>query len=203
MEAKFITFEGPEGSGKSTACKAIVEAFFSKSILSVREPGSTPLGEKVRNILQSEDMPDRSELLLFEAARASIVDGVIVPALESGRSVLCDRFYDSTTAYQGYGRGVLLGDIKFLNRLATNGLDPDLTILFDIDPVIGMQRRGAPTDRIEAAGMDFHHRVRAGYWSMAEAGHPRWTVIDASKTQAEVVEAVISIIESRFGWKRG
>ena len=201
MIGKFVTFEGPEGSGKSTACKTIIEIFGNKGILAVREPGSTPLGEKIRAILQSEKMPDRTELLLFEAARAAVVENTISPALKSGKSVFCDRFYDSTVAYQGYGRGMQFTDIAFLNKFATKGLDPDVTFLFDVDPEVGMARRGKPTDRIEAAGIKFHRKVRNGYLDMAK-GNPRFRIIDASKSADIVAETVAKIIEYEFKWKR-
>lgn len=199
---KFVTFEGPEGSGKSTACKLVIEIFGNNDILPVREPGSTSLGEKIRSILQTEDnMPDSAELLLFEAARAAVVDCTISPALKAGKSVFCDRFYDSTTAYQGYGRGIALSDIEFLNQFAADGLEPDLTFLFDLDPEIGMARRGKPTDRIEAAGMAFHRKVRDGYLDISSR-HSRFRVIDASQPLDVVVETVTKIIESEFMWTR-
>ena len=203
MLGKFVTFEGPEGGGKSSVIREVIGAFSgSVDILGVREPGSTTLGEKIRGILQTEEMPDRSELMLFEAARACIVDTVIKPALDRGTSVACDRFSDSTVAYQGYGRGLPFRDIDSMNRIATTGLTPDLTILLDIDPMVGMARKGKPSDRIESAGMDFHVRVRKGFLEMAEANPGRFRVVDASKPLEEVVEAVVGVLKVNFGWKR-
>jgi dTMP kinase len=190
---RFITFEGPEGAGKSTICAELARIF--DNIVLVREPGATTIGEKIRDMVHHDEMPDRSELLLFEAARACLVDTVIKPALKSGKNVLCDRFYDSTTAYQGYGRGLPIDEIQLLNEIATDGLIPDLTILFDIDPVLGMQRKGKATDRIEAAGSEFHQRVRDGYLKMAEDDKNRFIVIDACKPIDQVLENVKAIVE--------
>ena len=198
----FVTFEGPEGGGKSSVCNAVIEAF-NQDILLIREPGSTSIGEKIRTLLQTEDMPDRAELMLFETARACIVDNVISPALLAGRNVLCDRFYDSTTAYQGYGRGLPLADIAFLNNLATKGLAPDLTIIFDVDPVIGLARNGMsgkPVDRIEMAGNPFHERVRNGYLAMAK-NEKRFKIVDASVSLSDLVSEVCIILESTLAWK--
>ena len=200
MRGSFITLEGPEGAGKSSARQSIISMFPSQDIIIVREPGSTPLGEKIREMVHNDDMPDRSELLLFEAARACIVDAVIVPALKDGKCVVCDRFYDSTTAYQGFGRGIALDDIRQLNSLATEGLDPDLTIMFDIDPKIGMTRKGKATDRIESAGEEFHDRVRNGFLEIAKANPERCTVIDASAPQSVVADTISELLVSKFGW---
>lgn len=200
MRGKFITFEGPEGAGKTSACKMVTEIFPNRRITITREPGSTSFGEKIRSILQTENMPARSELMLFEAARACIVDTVIIPLLEEGVDILCDRFYDSTTSYQGFGRGLPLEQVSYLNQMATNGLTPDLTVVFDIDPLVGMQRKGAPSDRIEAAGPDFHRRVRDGFLQIVKCESGRMVVIDASRPQKEVASMVGDIIKSRFGW---
>jgi dTMP kinase len=159
------------------------------------------LGEKLRVIIQTEDMPDRSELMLFEAARACLVDTVIKPALAKGTHVLCDRFFDSTTAYQGYGRGIPLSDVFALNGMATNGLVPDLTIVLDIDPVLGMARKGKPTDRIEAAGMDFHIRVREAFIEIARMNPDRIARVDASMPLQVVVVEVARLIKERLGWQ--
>lgn len=205
MTGKLVTLEGPEGGGKSTACANIIKAFAATSILLLREPGSTPVGEKIRAILKSNDpadqIPDRAELMLFEAARACIVDQVILPALNAGNSVLCDRFFDSTMAYQGYGRGVDRQIISDMNQVATNGLVPDLTIVFDIPPAVGLTRKGKETDRIEAAGIEFHKRVRDGFLIMANREPSRFRVIDASRPVEEVTAKVCEILKISVGWK--
>jgi len=199
MRGNFITLEGPEGAGKSSICKMLIEAF-SRDILLVREPGSTQLGEKIRKLLQEEDMPDRAELLLFEAARACIVDQVISPSLILGKDILCDRFFDSTTVYQGFGRGLNIKEISMLNSMATNGLSPDLTIILDIDPKLGSDRKGKASDRIEAAGLDFHTRIRDGYLEIAKH-QSRFQVVDASFPLPVVFEQVCSIIKQKFNWQ--
>jgi dTMP kinase len=196
MKGFFITFEGPEGAGKSSVCDGIAKAF--GNVILVREPGATTIGEKIRDMVHHDEMPDRSELLLFEASRACLVDTVIKPALDSGKNVICDRFYDSTTAYQGYGRGLPVDQIHLLNHIATDGLVPDLTILFDIDPELGMKRKGKATDRIEAAGAEFHQRVREGYLKIAESDKNRFIVIDASQSMEKVLERVKNIVREVF-----
>jgi len=205
MQGKLITFDGPEGAGKTTVCSEVIKIFNSQKILMVREPGSTPIGEKIRAILKSEDLsehiPGRAELFLFEAARACIVDQVINPALKAGTHVLCDRFFDSTTAYQGYGRGLSILDIDDLNMIATGDLVPDLTIIFDLPSEVGMVRRNGPTDRIEAAGLDFHRKVRNGFLDIADKEPNRCRVIDASKPLEQVVADVCAILKSKFGWE--
>ena len=200
MRGHFITFEGPEGAGKSSVCKAVIAAF-NEDILLVREPGSTNIGEKIRNILLTENMPPVAELMLFEAARTCIVEKVISPALNSGRHVLCDRFYDSSTAYQGYGRGISPLSVQSLNNIATGGLTPELTILFDIDPEKGMLRKGKATDVIESAGMEFHKRVRHGFLKIAWEQPERFIIVDASMPLDEVIEQVLGIMAIRFGWR--
>ena len=197
---RFVTLEGPEGSGKTSVCREIVGEFSTMKLLVVREPGSTSLGEKIRTLLQTENMPARAELMLFEAARACIVDTVIIPQLTSGGYVLCDRFFDSTTAYQGYGRGFDLDVVRDMNLFATEDLEPDLTIVFDIDPEVGMARKGKATDRIEAAGVDFHKRVREGYLAMAKRDPDRLKIVDASRSLKEVVADVCCILRVTAGW---
>ena len=195
---KFITFEGGEGCGKSTQVKRL-EAFLrgeGYEVLLTREPGGTRLAELVRSLLKDEhdDPPcDRSELLLFLAARAQLVRNVIRPALERGVWVVSDRFSDSTFAYQGYGRGLPLEFLKVANDFACEGLQSDLTILLDVPPEVAcerMRRREAATntaaDRIELAGDAFHARVREGFHSLAAANPERIAVVDASGSPDEV-----------------
>lgn len=198
MRGRFVTFEGGEGCGKSTQVKRLAEHLRSKGVEVVltREPGGTRLAELIRGLLKDEreDPPcDRSELLLFLAARAQLVRNVIVPALDSGKWVLSDRFSDSTFAYQGYGRGLPLDSLRLMNCFACEGLKPDLTLLLDVRPDVAaarMRRREAATntsaDRIELAGDDFHSRLRAGFLALAKAEPDRMKVIDANGSPDEV-----------------
>ena len=182
----FITLEGGEGTGKSTQLRMLAEELDSAgfSVLVLREPGGTEVGEVVRKVLLdpvNDGLDARSELLLYEASRAQLVAKVIGPALASGRVVLCDRFYDSTTAYQGYGRELGLDDVRQLNEFATGGLTPDLTIVLDLDPAEGLTRATyAGTDRLEAEEAEFHVRVRKGFLAIAAEEPERVVVIDAS-----------------------
>jgi len=202
MRGRFITFEGGEGCGKSTQVKRLAAALAARGIrvVETREPGGTPLAEKVRGLLKDElaDPPcDRAELLLFLAARAQLVRSVIRPALDSGAWVLSDRFSDSTVAYQGYGRGLDIGFIAAANGFACDALKPDLTLLLDVEPSVAaarMRKREAATnttaDRIERAGDDFHARLRAGFRTLAAAEPERIARLDANGTPDEVWEQV-------------
>lgn len=198
MRGKFISFEGPEGGGKSTHAAALADALRAegKTVLVTREPGGTRLAELIRGLVREEldDPPvTRAEVLLFLAARAQVVANVIKPALARGEWVLCDRFSDSTFAYQGYGRGIDVQLLKELNEFATEGLVPDLTILLDVPPEVSRARiaerqRATSTsaDRIEAAGEAFHKRLREGFLALAKAEPERFAVIDSSGAPAEV-----------------
>lgn len=199
---KFITFEGGEGCGKSTQAALLKEALEETGleVVVVREPGGTKLGEKIRALLKDEleDPPcDRAELLLFEAARAQLVEETIRPALEKGAWVISDRFSDSTLAYQGYGRGLPLDVLRRANEFAIQGLKPDLTVLLDVPPETAasrMRRResatGTPADRIECAGREFHERLRRGFIELAEAEPERFARVDAGVSEDEVRERV-------------
>lgn len=199
---KFITFEGGEGCGKSTQVAYAKEALEKKGfeVVVVREPGGTGLGEKIRALLKNEleDPPcDRAELLLFEAARAQLVEETIRPALEKGAWVISDRFSDSTLAYQGYGRGLPLDVLRRANEFAIQGLKPDLTVLLDVSPETAasrMRRResatGTSADRIECAGREFHERLRRGFIELAEAEPERFARVDAGGSEDEVRERV-------------
>ena len=199
---KFITFEGGEGCGKSTQVKRLKEALEREGIkvLLTREPGGTWLSEEIRRLIkdQATDAPcDRSELLLFLAARAQLVRNVIRPALEAGTWVVSDRFSDSTLAYQGYGRGLPLDILKDMNDFACEGLKPDLTLLLEVSPETArarLRRREAATntaaDRIELAGDEFHARLRKGFEELAKAEPWRILPIDANGTVDEVWEDV-------------
>ena len=196
----FITFEGPEGGGKSTQIRHLQTALLAQGfdVLLTREPGGTAISQSIRSILLDQSntaMSPRAETLLFNAARAQLVDEIIRPALANGKVVLCDRFADSTTAYQGYGRGQSLDDLQILWRFATGGLSPDLTILFDLDPIQGLQRKQdgdeAEWNRMEAEALAFHQRVHQGFLSMANAEPERWLVIDATKTIEALQEQIL------------
>ena len=199
---RFITFEGGEGCGKSTQVRRLKDALEAEGVevLLTREPGGTPLAEAVRRLIKDppSDAPcDRSELLLFLAARAQLVRSVIRPALAAGKWVVSDRFSDSTLAYQGYGRGLSLAFIESANEFACEGLRPDLTFLLDVAPSVAAERmrgREAATrtaaDRIERAGEAFHARLRQGFVELAKAEPTRILTIDANGTPDEVWEKV-------------
>ena len=199
---RFITFEGGEGCGKSTQVARLRAALERRgvAVMLTREPGGTRLAELIRGLLKDEreDPPcDRSELLLFLAARAQLVRNVIRPALDAGTWVVSDRFSDSTFAYQGYGRGLPLDVLRLANDFACEGLVPDRTILLDVDPETSrarMRRREAATqtsaDRIEQAGDAFHARLRKGFLEMAAREPARIVTIDASGTPDEVEERI-------------
>jgi dTMP kinase len=196
---RFITFEGPEGSGKSTHIRRLARRLRAegREVLITREPGGTPTGEAIRGILQhdraGEPIAPVAELLMFEASRAQLVQRVIAPALRKGAWVLCDRFADSTTAYQGYGRAFDLATIHVVNALAIQGCVPDLTILLDLPVGEGFQRlagrnstRNAEHDRFERESRRFHERVRAGYLKLARRWPARFRVIDSGRAQPDV-----------------
>lgn len=195
MNGKLITFEGSEGSGKSTQIR-LARAYLKKkgrAVLFVREPGSAKISERIRGILldvKSAGMSGECETLLYMAARAQLAAEVIAPALKEGTIVLCDRFLDSTVAYQGYGSGIRIGEIKHIGEFATRGIKPDLTFLFDLDAREGLTRINRPKDRIEKRDMDYHRRVRKGYLEIAGREPDRVKVIDAAKNKAEIQAAV-------------
>ena len=207
MRGKFITFEGPEGGGKSTQVQTLAEWLRKqgKKVVVTREPGGTRMSELIRALVRDEmeDPPvTRCEVLLFLAARAQVVSQVIRPALARGEWVVCDMFADSTFAYQGYGRGIDVQLLKNFNDFVTEGLVPDLTILLDVPPEVSRTRlaaRQASTsdtgDRIEAAGEMFHRRLREGFLDLAKAEPKRFTVIDASKSIDKVAAAVQKMVQ--------
>ncbi len=200
----FITFEGPEGSGKSENMRWLAEWLKARGhrVIAVREPGGTPLGERVRSLLLDTATPPASmaSLLLFSAARAELVARVIQPELASGGSVLCDRFTDSTLAYQGYGEGITLADVRAVNHLATDGVTPDLTILLDVDVELGLERRAGSSawNEIDGRPLDFHGRVRRGFLELAAAEPARWLVVDATRPLDDVRSAILEGLEQRL-----
>ena len=195
----FITLEGGEGVGKSTQLK-LLAGWLERAgaeVVTLREPGGTPVGDRIRELLLDPahaGMDARAELLLYEASRAELVASVIRPALERGAFVICDRFADSSTAYQAYGRELPLTEVLEMNRLATSGLEPDLTLMLDLDPIEGVRRATATSgaDRLEAEGADFHRRVRAGFLTIAALEPGRCRVIDACGTPEEVAVAMLA-----------
>lgn len=209
QRGKFITFEGSEGCGKSTQIQRFVAMLETRgfNVLQTREPGGTPAGEKIRDLLQYDeegtDLTGESELLLFAASRAQLVRRVIEPALESGTWVVADRFLDSTTIYQGVGRGLDVGAVKEINSFAVGETMPDLTILLDLDVETGHTRAvaasGSVEDRMESNPMEFFERVRKGYLSLAAEDPERFAVIDASLTIDEVTAEVESVFNERVG----
>ena len=189
----FVTLEGGEGAGKSTLVAALAERAraLGVEVLICREPGGTPLGERLRDALFGLDASPSAvaELFTFAAARAELVRTVIRPALTDGALVLCDRFTDSTLAYQGYGRGLELATIRLVNAAATGGLEPDLTLLLDLEPAVGRARGAAGgSDYLEREALAFHERVRAGFLELAAAEPTRWIVLDASQPADAVAE---------------
>lgn len=198
----FLSFEGGEGSGKSTQISILTKTLelAGLQVVLAREPGGTRLGEAVRALLldpATGDVDSRAELLLYEASRAQLTRELIQPALATGAVVLCDRYYDSSTAYQGYGRGLPISEIEALNSSATGGLVPDMTLLLDGDHQRGMDRATTEgTDRLEAAGDEFHSRVRHGFLRIAEAEPLRVKVIDAEGTPEQVAERVLASVRT-------
>jgi dTMP kinase len=190
----FITLEGPEGSGKSSQLPELAKwiRYQGYDVYTTREPGGTSIGDQIRAILgnlENTAMQPRTEILLFLAARAQIVEEVIRPFLAKGTIILCDRYADSTLAYQGYGHGVNLESLRKLLDFTTGGLYPDLTLLMDLDVQSGLNRRknsGGEWNRLDAYELAFHQRVRQGYKELALAEPDRWITIDAAKPFEEV-----------------
>jgi dTMP kinase len=201
----FISFEGPDGSGKTTQLRRLAAWLTQqdRDVLTVREPGGTVLGESVRDILlhgRGSAMDARAELLLFCASRAQLVTESILPKLAAGGVVLCDRFADSTLAYQGYGRGLDLELLRAILDFATRGRWPDLTIYFDLDVEVALARRAADgeVNRLDAESIEFHRRVRAGYLALAQRDPDRWVTIDARMPADDVEAATRRAIDARM-----
>jgi len=208
----FITFEGGEGCGKSVQAKALAKRLSQLAIPVVltREPGGTPFGNRIAGWLkwaEGTDISPLTELMLFNASRAQLVTQVIQPSLESGKVVICDRYADSTTAYQSYGRGLDLEMVTTTNNAAAQGVKPDLTVLLDISAEEGLARkRTKRRDRFEQEKLAFHRKVRKGYLEMAAAEPERWLVVDAGQSKAKISEIIwqkVSQLLSERGLKRG
>jgi dTMP kinase len=190
----FVTLEGPDGAGKTTQAERLRERASGAGfdVVLTREPGGTPAGERIREVLlHGGKLDPRTDALLFNAARAQLVADVIRPALDRGAIVISTRFADSTLAYQGHGAGLPLGELRALERFATDGLKPDLTILLDLPVDVGLARKGAELTRFETDfDVDFHRRVRDGFLALAAADPGRFAVVDASQPPADVAVAV-------------
>ncbi|MCI0584823.1 MAG: dTMP kinase [Chloroflexi bacterium] len=206
MKGRLITLEGPEGAGKTVLARRLADALAARghAVRLTREPGGTPLGERVRALLlgrstSSEDDPaidPRADALLFNAARAQLVADVIRPALDAGEVVLCARFTDSTLAYQGYGAGLPIDELRSIARVATGGLSPDLTILLDVAPEVGIRRKSpGARNRFEASfDLDFHRRVRDGFLELARQEPERWRVIDSTRHVDRVFDDILEAV---------
>lgn len=198
----FITFEGIDGCGKSTQALLTYKYLTSlgQKVVLLREPGSTIVAEKIRNILldKKSKISNVTELLLYEAARSEIVDKEIMPALKKGTIVLCDRFYDSTTAYQGFGRKLDIRMVKSLHKVAAGSLVPDLTFVFDLDLTTAAGRRGKTKDRLESQPKAFFTRVRNGFLEIARKERSRVKVIDATRTVDRIFDDVKSYLNKKI-----
>jgi len=196
-----ITFEGIEGSGKSTQVELLNEYLVSKghTVVQTREPGGSLFGEALRKVLLQRDMNifPLSELLVFMAMRAQHVEQVILPALQERKIVLCDRFVDATYAYQGYGRNIDLGIIETLNRLVTKGIRPNLTILLDVDVETGLRRKAqhATMDRFEKEAVSFHQKIRDAYVKLSKEDSKRFYVVDGSREQSAIQDIIRQKVE--------
>ena len=209
MRGLFVTLEGPEGAGKSTQLPRLCEWLEGRGtrVVCTRNPGGTAIGRQIRQILLDPAhtaMVPTAELLLYAADRAQHVEEIVRPALAAGQLVLCDRFSDSTLAYQGYGRGLELARLEAMNAVATGGLAPDLTILLDLDPEVGLQRVAASrqTDRLEHEALAFHRRLREGYLALAAREPGRFVVIDATRDPDEVQATMREALRPRLAASR-
>lgn len=198
----FIVFEGPEGCGKSTQVRFARDALDKGGVKTIlaREPGGTTLGEKLRKIiLKSDDRMDlRAEVLLYMASRAQMVDEIIRPALEEGKTVLCERYLSSTAAYQGVAGGVDLKTIECIGSFATGDVKPDLTIIIDIETETGLSRAGS-ADRMESRGKAYHEKVREGFLRMAENDPQKFVVIDGRGSVEKVHSRIMALIDKKMG----
>ena len=200
MSGHFIAFEGGEGSGKSTQARRLAERLGPQALLTF-EPGDSPLGAEVRRLVLDSpdlDITDRAEALLMAADRAQHVAEVIEPALDAGRTVICDRYAGSSIAYQGHGRQLPAAEVEHLSRWATQGRWPDLVVLLELSPEVAESRLHRTKDRLESAGGPFHRRVHDGYLLQAMEDPDRWAIVDGSSTEDEVAAAIWEIVAIRF-----
>lgn len=205
----FITLEGPEGSGKTSHLPDLATAVRNAGyeVVVTREPGGTPIGDEIRNTilnLKNTEMHASTEILLFQASRAQLVNQVIRPALSEGKVVICDRYADSTMAYQGYGHQTDREELAKIIRFATGGLTPNLTVLLDLNILVGLKRRSSDEEnwnRLDAKEKEFHQRVRAGYHLMMEKEPKRWVMVDAEQGLDKVKQDLISVVLQKLETK--
>lgn len=199
-KSKFITLEGTDGAGKSTLMQHLRTLLLreKKKVLLTREPGGTQVSEAIRTIILGQDIEPKTELLLYEASRHEHVIKTILPALERGEWVLCDRYSDSSLAYQSAGRGIAWKQVQILNQFATNGLKPDLTLFLDVKPEIALAR-AKDTNRFELEGLQFQKRVRNGFVKAMRANRSRWVhLVAGQKTPEDLAREAFKVIERRF-----
>ena len=208
VNGTLISFEGPEGAGKSSVLEAVLPLLEEKGIpfITTREPGGVDISEKIRQVILDPDhtsMDAKTELLLYIASRRQHLVERVLPALAAGKIVLMDRFIDSSVAYQGYGRGLSVEDIEWLNQFATDGLKPDLTLYFDLDVEEGLARiaknQEREVNRLDLEGLELHQKVRQGYLALAEKEPERIVKIDASQSFEAVFADVLAVLENRLG----
>lgn len=205
MRGMLITFEGGEGAGKTTHAELFKNYLDERGLpfFATREPGGTDFSEAVRALTKDVRFQDKdavSELMLFEAARADIVSKRVLPALEEGKIVIMDRFYDSTTVYQSFGRGLARGDVEMMNRMASHGLVPDLTIYLRVPQDEAFRRKGGvdESDAIERSGYDFHQRIRLGFDTLAHENRERFLVVDASQPIKDVFDQITAAFDKKY-----
>lgn len=217
MRGLFITLEGPEGAGKTTQARLLYDHLHTSfDVLYTREPGGTAVGERIRGLLLDEqyhEMSPQAEMLLFAASRAQFVAEVVEPELRAGRLVLSERYVDASLAYQGYGRGLDVDVVRQVNAVATRGMMPDLTLLIDIDPAVGVERaraaggkegRRGRGDRLEQEGLAFFIRVREGFLSIAKESGNRVRVVDGNRPQQAVHDEIVQVVDEFLrarGWR--
>ena len=209
MRGIFITIEGPDGSGKTTALQQVVPRLqqeMNRKVVATREPGGSPIAEKIRSLIldpSHTDMDSRTEALLYAASRRQHLIEKVFPVLESGDVIFCDRFVDSSIAYQGYARGIGEEGIREINEFATEGIEPDVTLYIDVPAEVGIQRIHANLDereynRLDQEKLAFHEKVRAGYQHLAQANPERIVVVDGTMSRESVAEACYHIIKNRY-----